>query len=275
MRVAWLSDLHLNFVRERDRRRFADRVAAKSPDAVLISGDISDGWTVVPALALLAERVHCPTYFVLGNHDFYHRGIADVRAEVRAAIRDTSLVYLPDAGAVPLCPGVALVWHDGWADGRNGDFATSTFVPHDFTLIHDFQVFDGSQARLRLMQSLANEAADYFSQVLPAAATANPHIIALTHVPPFAGASSYRGRPSTPDLLPFYSSRCIGDAILAAMADHPSCQATVLAGHTHGRARYEAAPNVHARVPDAVYGRPRIAELFQMAAWVLGRGRMG
>src|SRR6266545_1975595 len=87
VRIAWLSDTHLNFVDEGRRRRFVDRVAAHAPDAVLVSGDIADGWTVVPALELLAERVTCPTYFVLGNHDFYQRGIADVRTDVRAAVR--------------------------------------------------------------------------------------------------------------------------------------------------------------------------------------------
>ncbi len=264
MRVAWLSDLHLDFVSERARRRFADRVAAKAPDAVVISGDIADGWTLVPALTMLAERVRCAIYFVLGNHDFYHRGVAEVRADVRAASRDTSLVYLPDAGVIPLCPGVSIVGHDGWADGRNGDFASSTFVPNDFRLIHDFQVFGSPAARLRLMQSLAGEAADHFRHVLPLAAAASPHVIAVTHVPPFAGASSYRGRASNAELLPFYSSQSIGDAILAVMGSYPASHVTVLAGHTHGAARYDAAPNVQARVAAATYGRPRIAEIIML-----------
>jgi hypothetical protein len=158
---------------------------------------------------------------------------------------------------------VAVVGHDGWADGRNGDLAGSTFVPHDFRFIHDFDVFATAAGRLRVMQWLANEAAAHFLQVLPPAAASNERAIVVTHVPPFAGASWYRGRPSGPDLLPFYSSRCIGDAVLSVMARHPTCHATVLAGHTHGRAHYDATANVQAQVAAAVYGHPRIAAVFR------------
>ena len=269
MRLAWLSDTHLNFVDERRRRRFVDRVAAHAPDAVLVSGDIADGWTVVPALELLAARLACPTYFVLGNHDFYGRGRAAVRTDVRAAVRrvgGTQLVYLPDADAVPLRPGFAVVGHDGWADGRDGDYAGSAFRPNDFVHIQDFQVFgDGFGARdqrLRLMQHLANEAAAHFARVLPLAAAAYGHVVAVTHVPPFAAASRYRGRPSGPDVLPFYSSRRVGEAILGAMAPHPACHLTVLAGHTHAACRVAPAPNVDVRTAAAAYGRPRVAGLF-------------
>jgi predicted MPP superfamily phosphohydrolase len=266
MRLVWLCDIHLDFLDDRKRRRFVDQVAAQAPDAVVISGDIADGWSVVPALQLFAERISRPIFFVLGNHDFYHRGIAEVRAAVRAAVQGTNLVYLPDAGVIQLCPGVAIVGHDGWADGRSGDFDGSAFRPNDFVHIQDFQVFGtgfGSKAqRLRLMQHLAEEAAAHFARVLPAAAAKNAHLIAVTHVPPFAEASYYRGKPSDPDLLPFYASTCVGDVMLEVMARHPSCDLTVLAGHTHGGGRYTAAPNVQVRTAAATYGRPRIASTF-------------
>lgn len=265
MRIAWLSDIHLNFVGERGRRRFAGQVAAQAPDAVVISGDIADGWTVVPALELIAAQIACPVYFVLGNHDFYHRGIADVQSEVRTAVEGSLLTYLPDAGVVALRPGLALVGHDGWADGRAGDFAGSTFRPNDFVHIHDFQVFGGGygsrEQRLRLMQQLAGEAAAHFARVLPVAAAAHAHVIAVTHVPPFVEGSWYRGRPSGPNELPFYASVCVGEAMLDAMARHPATQLTVLAGHTHAAAQHTAAPNVRLRTAAATYGRPRVAAL--------------
>ena len=265
MRIAWLADIHLNFVDERRRRQFVDRIAGHAPDAVLMSGDIADGWTIVPALGLLAARLACPTYFVLGNHDFYHRGIAAVRADVRAAVRragGTRLVYLPDAEVVTLRPGLALVGHHGWADGREGDFDGSGFKPNDFVHIQDFEVFGagfGARAqRPRLMQRLADEAAEHFARVLPAAAV-HAHVVALTHVPPFGSASHYRGRPSGADALPFYASRRVGEVMLESMARHPACHLTVLAGHTHAACQVTAAPNVEVRTAAAAYGRPRVA----------------
>lgn len=265
MRVAWLTDIHLNFLNERRRVRFVERVAAQTPDAVVISGDIADGWSVVPALEVFATCVACPVYFVLGNHDFYHRGIGVVRAEVRAATQGTRVTYLVDADVVELGSGVALVGHDGWADGREGDYAGTTFRTNDFVHIQDFQVFGGGYGardqRLRLMQHLAGEAAAHFARVLPLAAASHSHIIAVTHVPPFAGASRYRGRPTGPDALPFYASKCAGEAMLDAMGRFPACRLTVLAGHTHATARYDAAPNVEVRTASATYGKPRIGTL--------------
>src|SRR5688500_14344929 len=176
VRIAWLTDIHLNFVDEGRRCRFVDGVAARSPDAVLISGDIADGWSVVPVLELFATRLECPTYFVLGNHDFYGRGIDAVRTEVREAVRrfgGTRLVYLPDVDVALLGSGLAVVGHDGWADGRNGDYPGSTFMTNDFVHIQDFQVFGrgfgAKQQRLGLMQRLAEEAAAHFARVLPLA----------------------------------------------------------------------------------------------------------
>ena len=265
VRLAWLSDIHLNFLDERRRSKFVESVAAREADAVAISGDIADGWTVVHALEAFAARVACPVYVVLGNHDFYHRGIGAVRTEVGAVTEGSRVTYLTDADVVELAPGIALVGHDGWADGREGDYAGTTFRTNDFVHIQDFQVFGvgfgAKDQRLRLMQHLAGEAASHFARVLPLAAATHAHVIAVTHVPPFAGASRYRGRPTGPDALPFYASRCVGETLLDVMASYPACRLTVLAGHTHASATYQAAPNVEVRTAAAAYGRPRVAAL--------------
>lgn len=60
----------------------ADRIAAQTSDAVLVSGDIAQAPTVGDHLRALHARVGRPIYFVLRNHDFYRGSIAAVRAEM-------------------------------------------------------------------------------------------------------------------------------------------------------------------------------------------------
>jgi predicted MPP superfamily phosphohydrolase len=42
MKLIWLSDLHFEFLKGSDALAFIKSVAAEKPDAVLITGDISD-----------------------------------------------------------------------------------------------------------------------------------------------------------------------------------------------------------------------------------------
>ena len=47
MRIAWTTDLHLNFVSDAGVERFVEEVRNARPDAVLVGGDIgeADGFT--------------------------------------------------------------------------------------------------------------------------------------------------------------------------------------------------------------------------------------
>ena len=84
MRLAWLTDIHLNFLGGAARTRFAERVGATGADAVVITGDIAEAPDVDVLIAELAERAGLPAWFVLGNYDFYRGSIAEVRARVAA-----------------------------------------------------------------------------------------------------------------------------------------------------------------------------------------------
>ena len=83
-RLAWLTDLHLNFLTPDHIDRLCRDVREAGTDAVLIGGDIGEAPDVVEQLEGLDARLGLPLYFVLGNHDFYRGSIARVRAEVRA-----------------------------------------------------------------------------------------------------------------------------------------------------------------------------------------------
>ena len=258
MRLAWLTDIHLDFLDEAATGRFLGEVAAIEADAVLVGGDIALARTVVDLLRRIEAAARAPVHFVLGNHDFYGGSIARVRAEVRAASRG-GLRWLSESGPISLTAGTALVGHDGWADGRYGDYAGSTVLLSDFRLIADFWSLDAAD-RLALLQRLAGEAADHLAAVVPAALERHRRVIVLTHVPPFDAAAWHEGKMSEPDFLPFFASKAAGDVLREAMLRRPDREMLVLCGHTHGSGEVQVLPNLRVRTGGADYGRPAILD---------------
>lgn len=76
MKLAWLTDIHLNFLP--DEEAFCASVAATDADAFVITGDIGEAPNVVMYLNQLDNYLERPIYFVLGNHDFYRGDFATV-----------------------------------------------------------------------------------------------------------------------------------------------------------------------------------------------------
>ena len=197
MRLAWLTDIHLNFV---DAIRLDDLFASvrDRADAVAISGDIAESRDVCHYLRSIEEIVQKPIYFVLGNHDFYRGSIPQVRRMVTGlASESRNLKYLTAMQVVELTPSTAIIGHDGWADARFGDYRRSNVILSDHPLIAEIaRWFDGSRLDkdnlLRTMTALADEAAGHFATVLEEAASKYPNVIAVTHVPPFREAAWYQ-----------------------------------------------------------------------------------
>jgi hypothetical protein len=146
MRLAWLTDLHLNFVKDEYRTALlVQAIEAAGVDAVLVGGDIGEADSFAEYLEVLSIGVALPTYFVLGNHDYYQGSIADVREASRILSQQSDILHwLPASGVVRLSEETALVGHGGWGDGRAGCFLKSDVVLNDYLLIdelrdsHDF-----------------------------------------------------------------------------------------------------------------------------------------
>jgi Icc protein len=263
--LAWLTDVHLNFVTTRHVDALCRAVREAEADAVLLGGDIGEAPDVREHLERLDARLGLPIHFVLGNHDYYGSRISSVRAEITALCdRIPRLCWLPRAGVVALTPTTGLVGHEGWADGRLGDYDLSEVLLNDYRLIEDFAVLD-KQQRLERLQALGDESAAHFRAVLPEALGRFPHVLVLTHVPPFREACWHRGRISDDDWLPHFACRAVGEALAEAMAAHPQSEMTVLCGHTHSSGEAQILPNLRVLTGRAEYGRPEIQRVLTVA----------
>jgi Icc protein len=264
MRIAWLTDLHLNFVSSREIARFLGCVLDDEPDVVLISGDIGEASSVIGYLERIGQHLKRPVYFVLGNHDFYRGSIQGVRAAIRDfAAESPYLTWLPDAGVVELTPDTALIGHDAWADGRAGDYLRSDVLMNDYLLIEEFAGLN-KRGRLDKLHTLGDEAADYFRRTLTEAIARYRKVILVTHVPPFVEACWHEGELSTGDFLPHFVCQAAGQAMLAVMQAHPERELLVLCGHTHGEGQVQIAPNVFVMTGAAAYGLPEVQRVFEL-----------
>lgn len=261
LRLAWLTDIHMNFLSPEQMTTFCAELQASEAEAFLITGDISEAPTLAYHLALLGDSVQRPVYFVLGNHDFYKGSIEGVRRSVAARCAGSPwLRYLPEAGVVALSDACALVGHDGWADGRFGNYRESQVMLNDYVLIRDLARLSPEE-RLRRMQSLAEEGARHLRRALTDALDRYPRVLVATHVPPFREACWYQDAISDDNYLPHFASKVSGDALTEVLGGRPGKEVLVLCGHTHGGGRTQPLTNLEVRTGGAEYGRPAIQEI--------------
>jgi predicted phosphohydrolase len=263
--IAWLTDLHLNFVKDKSQvQSFLASVAAGEPDAVLIGGDIAPAKHLVKFLSFIDQVLQRPVYFVLGNHDYYYSSTKKVRGAVAQLCEQrTNLHYLTQTSEViALGRRTALVGHDGWADARAGDYDDSQMI-NDYLCIADLVNLEPAKRKARL-QELGDEAATHVGEVLPGALRRYEHVLVLTHVPPFPECCFHKGKLLDAKWTPHYCCQALGEAVVAAAARRPRHRVTVLAGHLHSEGQYNPAANVSVLVAGAEYGHPAVARVFHL-----------
>lgn len=265
---AWATDIHLNFVRHSEARiEFYRSLRDCQSDVVLLSGDISEGPELCQDLREMAAAVDRPILFVLGNHDFYRSSLRRVSRDVaELTTLETRLVYLSTSDPVRLTETTAIIGHDGWGDGRLGDFDGS---PHlrsisDFIAIEELAEMRWDRCQIRKqIETLGDQAAAHLRRVLPKALAAYSHVVVVTHVPPFREAAWYAGNTSTDDWLPFFACEATGDALLAAAERWPDRKILVLCGHTHDGGELQVRKNLLVLTAPAEYGEPRVDRVLQ------------
>lgn len=255
-RIAWATDLHFEFCNKARIMQFAEDVQRARPDMLLLAGDTATAESLTTALELLQRLVPCPIYFVLGNHDFYHGGIASVRRVIdERTAASHSLRWLPAVGVVSVSAETAIIGVDGWADARYGDYEGSSIRLNDFRLIAEYRGLD-QESRKRLLNRLGDEEAALLRELLWSAATSHRRLVVVTHVPPFREAAWHEGQPSEDSWAPFFACKATGDVLVQFAEERPEVEVMVLCGHTHGNGEYAPLPSLRVLTGGATYGDP-------------------
>ena len=273
MKLAWMSDIHLSHVRYAEYRSLFDSAKMRS-DALVITGDIISSDEILTTLGHISKIYTKPVYFVLGNHDFYYGSIKKTRLDVARLTNTTSnLFYLTGSPIMELTPTTALVGHDGWADGRHGDMATSDVVINDFLLIDEMQHWRDTYTNnpeldkpplRRALEKQAAIAVDNLNMVLQPAVQKYENIIVATHIPPFRESARYSGEQTDDNWLPYMTCKAVGDLLLQVAVEWPKCKFTILCGHTHSQCEFDAAENLKVITASAEYGKPTIQHIFDI-----------
>lgn len=272
MKLIWVSDVHLNFLNEKQRQEFYCTLTGA--DAIVISGDIAESHNVIPFLKGMEAATGLPVYFVLGNHDFYGSSIKNVRK--LAGKLDG---YLAQAPVELVKNHTIMLGVDGFGDCRFGDYENSRLTMSDWLYIDELRAAYGALSYLpnalssrpdcdvlkETLQSLADADAKLLRKnVRKAIKSGFKRVIIVTHVPPFEEAALYAGTKSTPSGLPFFASKCLGDAILPLAKKHPELDFLWLSGHTHSRAEYKPCDNMTVRVAKSEYYYPQIEDVIEV-----------
>lgn len=267
MRLAWLTDIHLNFLDTKTRRKFYKAIIHTKCDAVLISGDIAEAPFLSDILNEAVSYINQPIYFVLGNHDYYRGQINDVRSEMTLLTKGhRNVFYLPASGIQKLNQDTILVGQDGWADGRLGDYQHSRVELNDSRMILDLfqESMLGKDHLLKKMQTLADKDALQLQYDLEQAISLHPKkIIVLTHVSPFKETCFYQGKMSNEDWLPFFTSKIMGEVLRKVAHENQAIKFLVLCGHTHHEANYRSA-NLIVEAGKARYGQPEVQKIIEI-----------
>ncbi|WP_153559394.1 metallophosphoesterase family protein [Roseimaritima sediminicola] len=285
MRVAWLTDPHLNHASAVSWDSLIRSIEASSPDALvsspdalvgppdalvgppdalLLTGDISEGEDVVFQLNRLTAALAGPIYFVLGNHDFYGGSVARTRSRmVEVCGAESRLVYLTDQFPVALSPGVGLVGDDGWGDATIGDYDHSPVRLADFQHIDDFRT-EPSEHWQRRLQALGQESADRLRPKLRQACERFRTVVVATHVPPFREACWYEGQTTDDLWAPFFVCGHLGKLLMEFAERYPEHRWLVLCGHTHHGGVAHLRDNLTVVTGGAEYGQPRLTGLIDV-----------
>jgi predicted phosphodiesterase len=261
MKLAWLTDIHLNFLHENGSKIFGEMINEEIEcDSCVITGDIAEGNSLQFCLTEFKLGFKKPVYFVLGNHDFYNRSFKEVETMVKKHLHDPQkgLFWLRISNPIKLNDKSCLVGSCGFYDGIAGSAGLSNVGMMDWDVIKDFC---GKKRKdlLGSIKTVAHNLAVKAEINLEKACNAGyDNILFATHYPPFEKSCWHMGKQSDEDWLPWFTSVSMGGILAKIALKYPEKKFTVICGHTHSEGFYQHFENLVVYTGKAVYYKPNV-----------------
>lgn len=246
----WLTDTH---AKAWSKWQLLNAILDENPRGVFLTGDIAEGVFLEGVLDLLGRKAGRPIYYVLGNHDLWGSSFKNTHDMVRRlGKKHKNLIWMTEAGIVPINDEVCLIGTDGWYDARigNPNYICYTF---DWWMTKEFRQLPNMNARIEAMRAIADESAKVMSERLEEALTTYKSVYLLTHMPCFEAAHRSNNPVIEAFWMPYNINYALGQALERVMEQHKKRQLTVLSGHSHNPVSIHVARNVECRVGKASY----------------------
>ena len=246
----WITDCHIKIL---GRYKLLNAILDQKPYAVFMTGDFSEGFSYLSDLEFIGKRIGLKFYFVRGNHELWGSSFAKVDQGIRElCLKYKNLVWMTDAGIVPLNEETCLIGTDGWysAEVGNPTYLKYTF---DWFMIEDFRKLPDMKARIEKFRELANDSAKLMSQRLEEAFETYKMVYMLTHIPTHPEANRVNSWLSEKFWEPYNTNLVLGQAIDKIMEKYKKRYLCVLSGHIHANMTVNLSRNSELRVGKGSY----------------------
>jgi hypothetical protein len=260
-KLAVTADLHLPITTAERIGALADSMRAFAPDAVVLAGDLGEGYLDVGrCLSLVRERVGCPVWVLAGNHDLWARPPYDSRRlwleRIPALAAEAGCRYLEGTSFTAGDTAVAgtIAWYDYSAADPAVRASALQFAQEKMNFNADALRIDWEWSDPEFADLVAAPFLAHLDHL-----DADPtirRVVVVTHVPIVEG-QMWR-IPDNRDWAfsnAYFGNFTLGRKVLA----HPKVS-HIVSGHTHVgrecRVERPGAPPVEARVVPSDYEEP-------------------
>lgn len=265
MRLAHITDTHLNRVEKIKRYSFYNSL--QPYDAVIHTGDISDGLNLYSHLSEMAEIFNKNIYFVIGNHDYWHSDFETIENKIQQLqTKHSNLHYLNDIyNLIQLNPTTCLIGDNSWYDAGWRFPKTPFIFLWDWKHIGDFNQLETTKEKYQLMKDLALQSSQRIFKKLTSALEQYQTIYLALHMPPYS--EGWRNKILTPSQwfwAPYESSKLIARTIEDLANRNLYKKIIILSGHSHIERKEMISPNLELIVGKAKTGKCFISEIIYL-----------